>query len=114
VIRALTAALALASLPCCLSAEDPPPVDEYPGSPAAYASPPPGDYTTVQYVTLAASEPATIHYTVEGPDGTETGSGRNPAFWFRAGPGTTTFTFFAVDDAGNPGETATATYVVAP
>ena len=62
------------------------------------------------------SSHARIAATPQAPAASSSGtrSGRNPVFWIRAGPGTTTLRFFAVDDAGNRGPTASATYVVTP
>lgn len=119
---ALAAALASAALAGCERQADPaPPEDAYPGAPVTTAHPDPAGVTTygkVQYVAIAASEPGTIYYTLDGTDPVRgargTRSGRNPVFWIRAGPGTTTLKFFAVDDAGNRGPTASATYVVTP
>jgi hypothetical protein len=115
VTRALAAALLAAALAACGS-EDEGPSDRYPGAPTAIAEPPGGSFSTVQYVTLAGSEPGTIHYTTDGsmplPGAPGTRSGRNPVFWIRAGEGTTTVTFFSIDDAGNRGPVATETYVV--
>jgi len=115
--RALAAALLAAALAACDREDDPaPPVDEYPGAPTTTAQPAAGAYSTVQYVTLAADEPGTIYYTADGsapsPGAAETVSGRNPIFWIRVGAGTTTLTFYAVDDAGNRGATASETYEV--
>jgi len=119
--RALAAALlAAAAIAACDREEDPtpPPDDEYPGAPTTTADPPGGAYSTVQYVTLAADEPAQIYYTEDGsapsPGAPETVSGRNPIFWIRVGAGTTTLTFYAVDDAGNRGPTGSETYEVTP
>jgi len=116
VIRAAAAALLIA-LAACHGADAPtPPPDPYPGAPTATAHPPAGSYAAVQYVTLAADEPGTISWSTDGAPpaagAPNTRSGRNPVFWIRAGPGTTTVTFYAVDDAGNRGPTASATYVV--
>jgi hypothetical protein len=118
--RTLAALLAAAALAACDPRSDapPPPPDAFPGAPEPSAHPDPatGPFAKVQYVTLAASEPATIYYTTDGsgpvPGAPSTRSGRNPVFWIRAGPGTTTLTWFAVDDAGNRGPTAVATYAV--
>jgi hypothetical protein len=114
----LAALLAAAALAACEHREEAPPPrpDPYPGAPAPSASPPGGAYAKVQYVTLAASEPGVVHYTTDGsapsPGAPGTRSGRNPVFWIRVGPGTTTLTWFAVDDAGNRGPTAVETYEV--
>jgi hypothetical protein len=125
--RSLAAALSLALAVAAGCRRDDPPAppppaaDAYPGDPIASAHPDPAGAATwgkVQYVALAADEPGTIHYTLDGtvpvPGAAGTRSGRNPVFWIRAGPGTTTVTFFAVDDAGNRGPTATAVYEVTP
>jgi hypothetical protein len=114
-IRPLAAALVLALAACGHDVPEPP-VDEFPGAPTTSAHPDAGAYATVQYVTIVASEPATIYYTTDGTDpdpgaaGTE--SGRNPVFWIRVGEGTTTLRFFSVDDVGNRGPAAEAAYVV--
>jgi hypothetical protein len=116
--RVLAALLAAAAVAACGRHEEPPPppADPFPGAPTPSASPAGGAYAKVQYVTLAASEPGVIHYTTDGsapePGRAGTRSGRNPVFWIRAGPGSTTLTWFAVDDAGNRGPTAVATYEV--
>jgi hypothetical protein len=84
--------------------------------PATTAHPAGGTYDAIQYVTLAAEEAATVHYTLEGaplPPGHPTaGTEENPIYWIRIGPGTTTLRFFSVDRAGNREETRTETYVI--
>ncbi len=118
--RSLAAALlAAAALAACDREDHPAPlVDEYPGAPTTTAHPAGGAYAAVQYVTLAADEPGTIYYTDDGsvpsPGAAGTLSGRNPVFWIRVGTGTTTLTFYAVDDAGNRGPSAAETYEVTP
>lgn len=113
--RALAAFLLVAALAACGSDDDAP-TDAYPGPPTTTAQPTGGSFSSVQYVTLAASEPGVIHYTTDGsapaPGAPDTLSGRNPVFWIRAGEGTMKITFFSIDDAGNRGPTAIETYVV--
>lgn len=116
--RALAAALlaAIATVAACGGSDDDGPADAYPGAPTTTAEPAGGSFTSVQYVTLAATEPGIVHYTTDGsapsPGAPGTLSGRNPVFWIRAGEGTTTIAFFAIDDAGNRGPPASETYVV--
>ncbi len=114
--RVPAAALLLALAACHGSGVPAPPPDPYPGAPTAAAYPPAGSYAAVQYVTLAADEPGIIYWSTDGAapvaGAANTRFGRNPVFWLRAGPGTTTLAFFAVDDAGNRGPTASATYTV--
>jgi hypothetical protein len=85
-------------------------------SPVTTAHPGGGTYGAVQYVTLAAGEPATIHYLLEGaalpPGHPSTVSAENPVYWIRIGPGITTLRFFSVDRAGNREVTRTETYVI--
>jgi hypothetical protein len=85
-------------------------------APVTTAHPGGGTYGAVQYVTLAAEEAATIHYSLEGaplpPGHPSTVSAENPVYWIRIGPGTTTLRFFSVDRAGNREATRTETYVI--
>jgi len=114
--RALVAALALAALAACGHEEPEAPTDEFPGAPTTTAQPAGGTYAAVQYVTLVASEPGTIYYTLDGsdpsPGADATRSGRNPVFWIRVGGGETTLRFASVDDFGHRGPTDSAIYLV--
>jgi hypothetical protein len=85
-------------------------------APVTTAYPGGGSYGAVQYVTLAAEEAATVHYSLEGaplpPGHPSTSSAEVPVYWIRIGPGTTTLRFFSIDRAGNREATRTETYVI--
>lgn len=106
-------ALAFVALIGC-GGSDPGAVDSTP--PVTTAHPAGGTYDAIQYVTLAAEEAATVHWTLEGaplpPGHAAEGSAENPVYWIRIGPGTTTLRFFAVDRAGNREATRTETFVI--
>ncbi|HEX7031627.1 MAG TPA: chitobiase/beta-hexosaminidase C-terminal domain-containing protein, partial [Nitrososphaera sp.] len=77
--------------------------------PTVSASPPGGMYSSAQTVSLNASEPSTIYYTMDGsqPDTNST---------IYTGPVSVTASaelkFFAVDSAGNAGPITTESYVI--
>jgi hypothetical protein len=104
----------LASSAGCSEDDGPATVDTI--APTTTATPAGGTYATIQLVTLAAGERATVYYALDGtalPAGFPTsGSGPNPHYWIRIGPGTTTLRFFSVDAAGNREATRTEVYVV--
>lgn len=78
--------------------------------PTAYASPIGGTYSSDQAVTLSASEPAAIYYTLDGTDPT-------PASPQYVGMpisiiATTTLKFMAIDTAGNPSQVYVESYTI--
>jgi hypothetical protein len=94
---------------------EPEPIDTV--APALEARPAGGDFAAIQYVTLAADEPATVRYTLDGSDPQGAGSAAahvapSPVFWLRMAAGTTTLRAVAVDAAGNVSAPVQQTYVV--
>ncbi|MHC4137787.1 MAG: YncE family protein [Planctomycetota bacterium] len=85
-------------------------------APATSVSRPGGTYAIALALTLTATEPATIYYTLDGSDpsvaGGNTLSGESPVGGISVGEGTTVLKFFAVDAAGNQGVMRTETYTV--
>ena len=75
---------------------EPAPVDTV--APTVSATPKPGSFTAAQSVTLAASEPATIYYTVDGSAPAAASSRYAAPIAIAA---TTTLRYLAVDPAGN-------------
>jgi hypothetical protein len=79
-------------------------------APTVQAAPPGATCSAAQTVTLAANEPATIYYTLDGSAPTAS----SPQY---TGPiaikQTTTLTFLAVDRAGNASPVQTAAYTLA-
>ena len=77
--------------------------------PVISATPPGGTYASAQTVTLSASEPATIHYTLDG----STPIVNSPTF---SAPvtiaGNVTLAYIGVDLAGNVSPVASAQYVI--
>lgn len=84
--------------------------------PATTPAPSAGFYTSAQSVTLAADEPATIYYSVDGVmpsvGGASTFSGASPVSGIQVSGDTTLLQYFAVDSAGNREPVRSATYVV--
>jgi chitobiase/beta-hexosaminidase-like protein/Big-like domain-containing protein len=78
-------------------------------APLISASPPPGLYASAQSVSLNASEPATIHYTLDGTTPTLA----SPVY---SAPvtisGNTTLSYFGVDQAGNVSSIAFVQYQI--
>jgi hypothetical protein len=82
-------------------------------APTTAASPLPGVYRSAPIVTLTASEPATIYYTLDGSEPTTSSeSGASPLELSDGLGGGATIRFFAVDAAGNAGEAREAVYQV--
>ncbi len=92
----------------------PPPADVT--VPALEIRPTGGAFAAIQYVTLAADEPATIRYTLDGSEPVEgapgTFSAPSPVLWLRMGEGTTLLRAVAVDEAGNVSVLGAETYLV--
>ncbi len=77
--------------------------------PVATPSEPGGSYTAARTITLTASEPCTIYYTLDGTDPTTSSSVYSgPIYITRA----TTLKYFAVDAAGNPSSLSTQSYTI--
>jgi DNA-binding beta-propeller fold protein YncE len=94
---------------------EPEPLDTL--APTLEVRPAGGAYAAIQYVTLAADEPATVRYTLDGADPAGAGSaaahvGASPVFWIRIAGGTTTLRAVAVDAAGNVSAPVSETYAV--
>jgi hypothetical protein len=85
------------------------PLDTIP--PTVEASPPGGVYASAIQVTLRADEPATIFFTLDGSEPSEESLIFESAIPISS---LTVLKFFAVDTAGNRGETRTETYAVSP
>lgn len=79
--------------------------------PSVGATPPGGTYAAAQSVTLAAGEPATIYYTLDGSAPTTSSlSGPSPLAVEVSESGT--LRYFGVDAAGNSGAVASQAYVI--
>lgn len=80
-------------------------------APVVTATPQGGTYDIGQKVTLTASEPATIYYTVDGSTPTVASSKYATPFTL---DGPLTLKYFAVDSANNPSAVVTQTYSTGP
>ncbi len=78
-------------------------------APTVEVSPAPGSYTTVQNITMAASEPADIYYTLDGLEPTTSSTRYTQALEISRD---TTIKFMAVDRAGNSSLVWTAAYAI--
>jgi uncharacterized repeat protein (TIGR02543 family) len=78
-------------------------------APAATATPAGGSYTAAQSVTLSASKPATIYYTLDGTLPTTASLQYSSPIVISS---STTLSFFAVDTGGNGGVANTAVYTI--
>lgn len=76
-------------------------------APTVTPTPPGGYYNTVQSVTLTPSESATIYYTIDGTQPTESSTAYSSPLTI---PTNTTLKYFAKDLAGNIGQTYTDIY----
>jgi hypothetical protein len=77
--------------------------------PTVVVSPAGGTFNSAQSVTLTANEPASIYYTINGNNPTESSAVYNSPLAISA---TTTLKYFAKDAAGNSGGVSTQTYTI--
>src|SRR5438445_10719903 len=86
----------------------------YGTGPTVSASPGPGTYGSAQSVTLAASAPSTIYYTIDGSVPTVSSTnGPSPVSGIIINTNST-LKFFAKDSSGNTGPVVTAGYTIIP
>ncbi|HEY7506580.1 MAG TPA: chitobiase/beta-hexosaminidase C-terminal domain-containing protein, partial [Nitrososphaera sp.] len=78
-------------------------------APTVTATPAGGTFTSVQSVTLTASEPAAIYYTISGNTPTTSSTVYSSPITITS---MTTLKYFAKDAAGNSGSVATQTYTI--
>ncbi len=80
-------------------------------APMTLASPAAGLYATAQNVTLVANEEATIYYTTDGSNPSDTSTTYSGSILISAD---TTFKYFAKDTAGNMEQVITESYIINP
>jgi hypothetical protein len=80
--------------------------------PTVDASPPGGPYATPPEVTLTASEPSTVYYTLDGTVPTTASASGDSPVTFAVPAAGGELRFFAVDEAGNEGSPRSELYIV--